>query len=162
MFKYLLCVSKDGDFGQKISLKVAFILASWGVVNVTFFEYKKAVFITTPGINCIISGSLLDRSLYGVFRIGRTKSNISFISLFWYETSEFLVFKRRAFLWRNSIPFFWYISWNKVSSLFEILISNFCIWLSISCISFSFSVFLYNRNLFSELKISFKTILKLF
>lgn len=48
----------------------------------TFFEYKKAVFITTPGIKCIISGSLLDRSLYGVFRIGRTKSNISFISLF--------------------------------------------------------------------------------
>ena len=51
MFKYLLCVSKDGDFVQKIELKVAFILASWGVVNVTFFEYKKAVFIVTPGIN---------------------------------------------------------------------------------------------------------------
>ena len=37
----------------------------------TFFEYKKAVFITTPGINCIISGSLLDRGLYGVFRIDK-------------------------------------------------------------------------------------------
>ena len=128
----------------------------------TFFEYKKTVFITTPGINCIISGCPLDRSLYGVFRMGRTKSNISFNSFFWYEISESLVFKRRAFLWRNSILFFWYISWNKVSSLFEILISNFCIWLSISCISLLFSVFLYNRNLFSGLKISSKTILKLF
>ena len=71
MFKYLLCVSKDGDFDQKIELKVAFILASWGVVNVTFFEYKKWLFITTPGINCLISESLLDRSLYGVFRIDK-------------------------------------------------------------------------------------------
>ena len=40
VFKYLLCVSKDGDFGQKISLKVAFILASWGVVKATFLNTR--------------------------------------------------------------------------------------------------------------------------
>ena len=34
------CVSKDGDFVQKIELKVAFILASWGVVKATFLNTR--------------------------------------------------------------------------------------------------------------------------